>query len=394
MLLPFWTSILVRTAAWTVLLQKFGILNELLLALHIIDQRVDLMYTRTGLIIAMTHIQLPFTLLPIYSIMRTISSTQMRAAYSLGARPFVAFRRVYLPQVMPGVMAGCLLTFILCLGYFITPALVGGPADQLIANFISNYINIDLKLADGGCAELHPAGVDAWLVCGVRSHVRRRPHETRLTMLLSPYATLGDGVRVVVLLTFCALVLAFLVLPVFVPVPLSVNSEAFFTYPLRGFSWRWYRDVLGSGQWRDAIWHSIVIAIGVTVLATSLGTLAAVGLSSPRMPARRSITAMLISPLIVPVIITAVGAYQFYAPIGLANSFAGIIIAQTTIAAPFVVVTVGASLANIDRTLMRAAAISGARPLVAFHRVMLPLILPGACCPARLLRLLLRSMSW
>ncbi|HTI84366.1 MAG TPA: ABC transporter permease [Acetobacteraceae bacterium] len=144
-LLPFWTSILVRTAAWTVLLQKFGILNEVLLALHIADHRFDLMYTRTGLIIAMVHIQLPFTLLPIYSIMRTISASQMRAAYSLGARPFFAFRRVYLPQVMPGVMAGCLLTFILCLGYFITPALVGGPADQLIANFISNYINVDLN---------------------------------------------------------------------------------------------------------------------------------------------------------------------------------------------------------------------------------------------------------
>jgi putative spermidine/putrescine transport system permease protein len=144
-LLPFWTSILVRTAAWTVLLQRFGILNELLLALHITDHRIDLMYTRAGLIIAMTHIQLPFTLLPIYSVMRTISASQMRAAYSLGARPFFAFRRVYLPQVMPGVMAGCLLTSILCLGYFITPALVGGPADQLIANFISNYINIDLN---------------------------------------------------------------------------------------------------------------------------------------------------------------------------------------------------------------------------------------------------------
>jgi len=144
-LLPFWTSILVRTAAWTVLLQKFGILNDFLLALHITDHRLDLMYTRTGLIIAMTHIQLPFTFLPIYSTMRTISSSQMRAAYSLGARPFVAFRRVYLPQVMPGVIAGCLLTFILCLGYFITPALVGGPADQLIANFISNYIDIELN---------------------------------------------------------------------------------------------------------------------------------------------------------------------------------------------------------------------------------------------------------
>jgi len=93
----------------------------------------------------MTHIQLPFTLLPIYSIMRSVSPSQMRAAYSLGARPFAAFRRVYLPQVMPGVMAGCLLTFILCLGYFITPALVGGPADQLISNFISNYINSELN---------------------------------------------------------------------------------------------------------------------------------------------------------------------------------------------------------------------------------------------------------
>ncbi len=111
-------------------------------------------------------------------------------------------------------------------------------------------------------------------------------------MLLSPlYATLGDRIRIALLVLFCALVLAFLVLPIFVPVPLSVNSEAFFTYPLKGFSWRWYRDVLGSGQWQDAIWHSMVIAIGVTVLATSLGTLAAVGLSSPSMPARRSIMA-------------------------------------------------------------------------------------------------------
>lgn len=144
-LLPFWTSILVRTAAWTVLLQKFGILNEILLWLGITGERMDLMYTRTGLIIAMTHIQLPFTLLPIYSVMRTISPSQMRAAYSLGARPLAAFIRVYLPQVMPGVMAGCLLTFILCLGYFITPALIGGPADQLISNFISNYINSELN---------------------------------------------------------------------------------------------------------------------------------------------------------------------------------------------------------------------------------------------------------
>jgi len=144
-LLPFWTSILVRTAAWTVLLQKFGLLNELLVSLGVVNEGLDLMYSRLGLIIAMTHIQLPFTLLPIYSVMRTMQPSQMRAALSLGARPTTAFLKVYLPQVLPGIVAGCLLTFILCLGYYITPALIGGASDQLISNFIANYVNVELN---------------------------------------------------------------------------------------------------------------------------------------------------------------------------------------------------------------------------------------------------------
>lgn len=144
-LLPFWTSILVRTAAWTVILQKFGLLNDLLLWLGLTSDRLELMYSRTGLIIAMAHIQLPFTLLPIYSVMRSVQPSQLRAAQSLGGRPFTVFRRVYLPQVMPGVLAGCLLTFILCLGYYITPVLIGGASDQLISNFIANYVNVELN---------------------------------------------------------------------------------------------------------------------------------------------------------------------------------------------------------------------------------------------------------
>ncbi|GLR88450.1 ABC transporter permease [Bradyrhizobium iriomotense] len=144
-LLPFWTSILVRTAAWTVILQKYGILNDLMLWLGVTSDRIELMYSRTGLIIAMTHIQLPFTLLPIYSVMRSVQPSQLRAAQSLGGRPFTVFRRIYLPQVMPGVLAGCLLTFILCLGYYITPVLIGGASDQLISNFIANYVNAELN---------------------------------------------------------------------------------------------------------------------------------------------------------------------------------------------------------------------------------------------------------
>jgi putative spermidine/putrescine transport system permease protein len=138
-LLPFWTSLLVRTTAWFVLLQDSGPINDVVLLLA--QNPLKLIFSRTGTLVAMIHIQLPFTLLPIYSVMKTISPNYVRAARSLGAGPFYAFWRVYFPQTMPGIAAGCLLTFILCLGYYITPALVGGPSDQMVSNYIALAIN-------------------------------------------------------------------------------------------------------------------------------------------------------------------------------------------------------------------------------------------------------------
>ncbi|MET4234589.1 putative spermidine/putrescine transport system permease protein [Bradyrhizobium sp. LA6.10] len=142
--LPFWTSLLVRTSAWVVLLQQHGIVNDVLIALHVISQPAELIFNRVGTVVAMTHIQLPVTLLPIYSVMKTISPSYVRAARSLGAGPFYAFWKVYFPQTLPGIAAGCLLTFILCLGYYITPALVGGASDQMISYFIAHYTNAEL----------------------------------------------------------------------------------------------------------------------------------------------------------------------------------------------------------------------------------------------------------
>ena len=142
-LVPFWTSLLVRTTAWFVLLQSNGIINDL--ADAILGRRFDLIFTRFGTIVAMTHIQLPFTLLPIYSVMKTIPPSHVRAARSLGAGPFYAFWRVYFPQTVPGIAAGCLLTFILCLGYYITPALVGGPTDQLVSSWVAYYMNSQIS---------------------------------------------------------------------------------------------------------------------------------------------------------------------------------------------------------------------------------------------------------
>jgi putative spermidine/putrescine transport system permease protein len=138
-LLPFWTSLLVRTSAWIVLLQNEGIVNGLLLAAGLVDQPVQMIFNRFGVYVAMTHVLLPFMILPLYSVMKGISPLTQRAAASLGAPPAVAFVRVYLPQTLPGVAAGCLLVFILALGYYITPALVGGADDQMISAFIAFY---------------------------------------------------------------------------------------------------------------------------------------------------------------------------------------------------------------------------------------------------------------
>lgn len=144
-LLPFWTSLLVRTTAWVVLLQTEGVINETLVWTGVLNEPVQLIFNRFGTIVAMTHIQLPFTILPIYSVMKTIPPSHMRAARSLGGGPFYAFRRVYLPQTIPGIAAGCLLTFILSLGYYITPALVGGPTDQMVSYFVAFYTNQQLN---------------------------------------------------------------------------------------------------------------------------------------------------------------------------------------------------------------------------------------------------------
>jgi putative spermidine/putrescine transport system permease protein len=196
-------------------------------------------------------------------------------------------------------------------------------------------------------------------------------------MLLSPYPTTAERLRVGLLLLWCGLVAVFLIVPIFIPVPLSLNSGAFFSFPLAGISPRWYVEVLGSERWRAAIGNSLFIAFGATALATALGTLTAIGLSSDKLPGRRLIMPLLISPLVVPVVITAVGAYLFYARLGLASTYTGIMLAHTALASPFVVVTVSASLTGFDRNLLRAAAICGAKPATGFFRVMLPLILPG-----------------
>ena len=147
MLVPFWTSLLVRTTSWIVLLQNQGVVNDLLVAAGVIgnDGRLALVYNMVGTLVAMTQVLLPFMILPMYAVMRSISPTYLRAASSLGATFRQGFVRVYWPQSLPGVAAGSLLVFILSIGYYITPALVGGRTGQLISNMIAYHMQESLN---------------------------------------------------------------------------------------------------------------------------------------------------------------------------------------------------------------------------------------------------------
>lgn len=144
-LVPFWTSILVRVAAWIVLLQREGLVNSALMGIGAINEPLALLFNRTGVIIAMVHILLPFMILPLYSVMKSVPGTYLRAAVSLGSSPLAAFFRVYVPQTWPGVGAGGLLVFILSIGYYVTPALLGGADDQMLSYYIAQYTNVDIN---------------------------------------------------------------------------------------------------------------------------------------------------------------------------------------------------------------------------------------------------------
>lgn len=176
---------------------------------------------------------------------------------------------------------------------------------------------------------------------------------------------------------WAALVLLFLVAPILVVIPLSFSSGSFFHFPLPGLSLRWYRDFFTSGNWLPTVWNSLIVGVSATLIATVLGTLAAFGFWRGQFRGRSLVFALLISPMVIPVIVVAVGVYFAFARVGLTDGLLGLCLAHAGLGVPFVLVTVLATLSGFDPVLLRAAANLGAPPLTAFFRVTLPVIFPG-----------------
>lgn len=397
--LPYFTSALARTFAWIVLLGRNGVLNEILLQLGWTSQPVTMLYNRVGVIIGMTHIIMPLMILPMYTVMSGIDQKLLRAARANGASPLAAFLTIFLPLSLPGVIAGTLLAFIVCLGFYITPALLGGLSDLTITMEISSQVVDQLNWNFGSALSIVLlVAVLGVLWVGSRffpieqllgfsdgksgSHSgARRQVGTQWLLRIGSAANALDrwcpsmGGRAVPMLA-CFLA-SLLLLPVLIVAYLSFSASSYFVFPVPGYSLRNYQAYLSDSLWVRATFTSIRIALMAAGIATVLGGMLAFGLARGGIRGRTAIIALVLSPIILPTIIVAVATYFVLVRVGLQGTEFGLALGHAVHAIPYVVVIVVANLRDLNPIYERAARSLGAGPLATFRTIIAPLVMPA-----------------
>lgn len=388
-IIPFFTSVLVRNYAWIFLLGSKGVINSTLIKLGIVTEPLPLIFNRLGVLIGMINVLLPYTILILLSVMRGVRKDLLPAAESLMASPFTAFRRVFLPLALPGVAASFLLVFVLALAFFITPAMLGGLGDVMISNIISN---VTASLNWGFAAALASTllisslvviGITQYLFGGLGllaggTAVKPRFGRTARSGRQGPVAHVADALIGPIwpglFPTIGVLTLVYLVLPVIMMVPLSFSSAAYFTFPPPGFSLQWYEKYLSSAVWLRSTWHSLEIGVITAVLSLALAIPASIGISRSSSRAGKLLYLFILSPMIMPAIVVAVGLFYVLNQVNLNYTIIGVVLGHTVMALPIALVVLTAALQNFDRRLERAAASLGASPLRTTFLVTLPIL--------------------
>ncbi|MQY01305.1 ABC transporter permease subunit [Sinorhizobium medicae] len=405
--IPYLTSGLARTYSWIVILGDTGLINSVLMAHGFISSPFPLIYNRFAVYVGMVHIMLPMMILPLVSVMMGIDTSLIAAAKSMGARPSTAFWRVYFPLSIPGVRGGTLLVFVICLGFYITPAALGGLGDAMLSTFIASQVStgydmgaisassfillaitlmllsvFGLNLSGGQNAAPKPQkgscqrlGILRLLrsyfnEISVSSRAKRWPIELYRARMNAGWSRISARV-------ILALVMLFLLFPEFVVIIMSFSEGATLQFPPTGLSVQWYTSFFNNEAWHGAAWTSVKIGLAVAVVSTVVGTLAAYGLSRLGLGLRSFVTMTILTPITIPVIVVGVASYFGLANLGLIGTETGVILAHAIGGISYVVVIVAATLANFDARLEQAAKSMGARPFTAFIRVTLPLIRPG-----------------
>ena len=396
---PYLTSILIRSYAWIVLLGGNGLINNSLIWLGIIDAPVRLVFNMLGAYIAMVQIQLPLMIFALYAPMRSIDRTLLNAAQSLGGNRASSFFHIFLPLSLPGVVGGSTLVFLSSLGFYVTPALLGGPGDYMIAQAIqvrvSNLADYDAASAQGALLLLVVIlafillrkrlanGISdgtAPAAASVDNGIRRHRLPEGIAQALHPaFVALSEVIsrlRLPALYLVMGFGLLYLVLPMVVVAILAFSNAAYLTFPPPDYSLRWFKAFFADERWLAALWFSVKSASVAAVLSTLVAAPAAFVLVRRRFPGRLALYLVLISPLVVPHIIIGVAALFAFVPLGLSGSMAGFVLAYAVIAMPFVVVLFITGLRRFDRSLEMAAAGLGATPAKILTTVTLPLLVP------------------
>ncbi|MGE0150474.1 MAG: ABC transporter permease subunit [Parvibaculaceae bacterium] len=401
LLVPLFTAFLIRSYAWIILLGRAGVLNKTLLYLGVIDQPLSLLHNRTGVYVGMVHSLMPIAVFTMHAVMAQIDRNLGAAAAIMGADPVRSFTRVFLPLSMPGVIAAAILVFITSMGFYVVPSLLGGPQDTMIAQLIVTQVSDLFNFQLGYALSMTVLAAMALLLyvanffipldllwsqgIGPDNRSRRRwagsaplrrtsrMAETVLVLLLGR----APHLRKLLLWTYVAAGIVFLVLPLLVVIVLSFSSSPFLVFPPPGFSTRWYADFFTSPAWRNAVLFSFEIGILSSLLAVAVGICGAFLVVRRKFRGQRAAFLIMLAPLVTPTIVLALGLYREMIDLDLLGTVTGMVLGHALIGAPYAVVIMVSAFRSFDWNLSNAAAILGARPLAVLRRVTLPILRPA-----------------
>ncbi|WP_137046021.1 ABC transporter permease subunit [Pseudolabrys sp. FHR47] len=399
-LLPFWSSFLVRTFAWIVILGRQGPVNATLTALGLTGQPLELLYGWSAVVIGMTNVLVPFAILTMVGVMERIDRRLVVAAGTLGARPVQAFFRVYLPLSFPGATAAFLLVFISALGFFMAPALLGSARETMITQLVIQQVTelVNWPFAAILCLLLLLTALllfflfDRLVGLSTLSGTARQTSGESILgrrivgALGDMFAGIAEALRLPAPLpgrrgqatTALAVgTILFLIVPLLVLLPVSFSEREFLAWPPGQPGLRWYREVLSSSNWLDAAGRSLLVALSTTALCLVVAVPAAFAFMRLKGGSASAAFAAMIAPLLVPRMVIAVALFYVYARLGLVGTTIGLVIGHTIIALPYVFIAVTAVLKTYDRRFDLAAASLGATPFATVRHVTLPLIAGG-----------------
>lgn len=378
-LLPFWVSILVRLFAFLELLSSNGPVNWALEATGI--GRQQLLFNSTGTVIGMVNYLLPYMILVLFAAMSGVDPSLTRAAKSLGCSSWQAFRSVYLPLIRGSIVGALLLNFIIATGFFLTPAILGGPRDVTISTYIATQVQnyqwgpasaFGVVLLIASCIGFAVAGRMTGLTAASGISVTSAKGVSRDEAI--PFGPTKVG-----LWTVTILVIAFLFAPIAFVFPLSWGVDATIVWPPRGFTLDWYHVALTNPTWTAALQKSITVGLAVAVLCVVLAVMIARWVRTldghPRL--QSTLVSIIYLPVIVPVILLAIGTFDVQNQIGILGTWWGLVLVETILALPFTYLVVAAALGNVDPSLEKAAWTTGASHLYALRKVVVPTVLPA-----------------